>query len=166
MLKCHIFIHLTSYLVSMSPNHLLMYLSWCILILYLFYYFKIVIIWIINMGLVLLKYIECMTYFPPNLIKIRIFYIFEPKNINEYKNVRCHMIWICEDLDTIFLQSIWLCGKMVEMLKTLWHFENTQNIAIPYHICVIQANCDPFYFWRIYVQDCINWSFVLCVMRF
>ncbi len=44
------------------------------------------------MGLVLLKYIECMTYFPPNLIKIRIFYIFEPKNINEYKNVRCHMI--------------------------------------------------------------------------
>ncbi len=134
MLKCHIFVHFSTYLVSAGPTHLLMYLSWCILLLYLFYYFKIVIIWIINMGPVLLKYIEYMTYFSPNLMKYQIFlYIWTQ---NEYKNVRCHMVWMCEDLDTIFLQSIRLCGKMVEMFKnalTFWKIPKT----LQYHIIFV-----------------------------
>jgi len=139
VLKCHIFVHLTNYLVLVGLNHLLMYLSWWIILLYLFYYFKIVIICFIN-GSCAFKIYRMHDFFSPNLMKYQNFlYVWTQ---NEYKNARCHMVWVFEDLDTICLQSIWLCGKMVEMFKNVltslmrhqsWGNEQTLHLSKWWH---------------------------------
>lgn len=83
-----------------------------------------------------------MTYFSPNLMKYHDFlYIWTQ---NEYKNARCHMVWMFEDLDTTFLQFIWLCGKIVEMFKnvlTFWKY--------PKHCNTISYLCHSSKLWPI-----------------
>jgi hypothetical protein len=74
-----------------------------------------------------------MTYFSPNLMKYQNFlYIWTQ---NEYKNVRCHMVWMCEDLDTIFLQSIWLWENGGNVYK---HFDILKiPKTLQYHIIFV-----------------------------